>query len=77
MNLIILDDICDGGQTFVELAKHLKAQGAKAIYLYITHGIFSKGLSVLKQHFEHVYCYHTMLKAAEIDRDFLTILEDK
>tara|TARA_R110000868_G_scaffold411614_2_gene705916 strand:+ start:633 stop:1460 length:828 start_codon:yes stop_codon:yes gene_type:complete len=70
-NLLIVDDICDGGRTFIELAKTLTEHGAKDIYLYVTHGIFSKGLDVLKPYFKHVYCYHTLFDLA--DHDFLTI----
>jgi ribose-phosphate pyrophosphokinase len=43
-DLLIVDDICDGGGTFVGLAKELRKAGAKKVYLYVTHGIFSKGL---------------------------------
>ncbi len=74
-NLIILDDICDGGRTFIELAKVLKEAGANDIYLYVTHGIFSQGLEVLKEHFKYVYCYHTMLPREKIDTSFLTIFK--
>ena len=73
-DLIILDDICDGGHTFIELAKVLKTHGAGNLYLYVTHGIFSKGLDVLKLYFEKVYCYHTRLKPVEIDPLFLHVL---
>jgi|LakMenE01Jun11ns_1017448.scaffolds.fasta_scaffold9654888_1 ribose-phosphate pyrophosphokinase len=73
-NLIILDDICDGGSTFVELAKTLKKLESGDVYLYITHAIFSKGLAVLKNHIKHVYCYHTLLRAEEIDHSFLTVV---
>lgn len=72
-DMIILDDICDGGGTFIELAKILKAQGAGRLYLYVTHGIFSKGLEILKQHFTHIFCVHTFLPADQIDTDFLTV----
>jgi len=41
---LIIDDICDGGGTFVGLAKELRKYGAEKIYLYVTHGIFSRGL---------------------------------
>lgn len=41
---LIVDDICDGGATFTSLATLLKDAGAKEIYLYVTHGIFSKKL---------------------------------
>lgn len=73
---VILDDICDGGRTFTELAKTLADNGAGKIYLYVTHGIFSKGLAVLKEHFAHIYCYQTMLAHDQIDSSFLTIFEN-
>lgn len=41
--LLLVDDICDGGGTFVGLAKELRKRGAKSINLFVTHGIFSKG----------------------------------
>lgn len=41
---LIIDDICDGGGTFVGLANELRRVGASKVYLFITHGIFSKGL---------------------------------
>jgi len=40
---LIIDDICDGGGTFVGLAKELRKAGAKTVNLFVTHGIFSKG----------------------------------
>lgn len=46
-NVLIVDDICDGGATFTILAKDLLAKGAKSVSLFVTHGIFSKGLRVL------------------------------
>lgn len=45
---LIVDDLCDGGGTFITLAKHLKAQGAEKIYLYVTHGLFSRGFDVFR-----------------------------
>ena len=53
---IILDDICDGGRTFIELAKELrKVYGECYIALVVTHGIFSKGLDVILEHLDDVY----------------------
>lgn len=46
--ILIVDDICDGGATFVLLAAALYKAGAKEVNLYVTHGIFSKGLKPLK-----------------------------
>lgn len=45
--ILIIDDICDGGATFVVLAKSLYNAGAKEVNLFVTHGIFSKGLTPL------------------------------
>lgn len=42
--VLIVDDICDGGATFTLLAKELIAQGASEVNLFVTHGVFSKGL---------------------------------
>lgn len=46
-NCLIVDDICDGGRTFIELAKVLKSKNAGKIILYITHAIFSQGVKTL------------------------------
>lgn len=52
-NLLILDDICDGGRTFVGMLPAL--QGNKRIDLAVTHGIFSAGVDVLTSAFDTVY----------------------
>lgn len=46
-NYLIQDDLIDGGRTFIEVAKKLYEKGAKNVYLYGSHGIFSKGLQPL------------------------------
>lgn len=47
MDCLIVDDICDGGGTFVGLAEELKKKNAGKLYLAISHGIFNKGFEVL------------------------------
>lgn len=44
---LIVDDICDGGGTFVGLAQELKNKNAGKLYLAVSHGIFNKGFAVL------------------------------
>lgn len=51
--LFVLDDICDGGGTFLGLRTELK--DAARVELAVTHGIFSKGLEVVENAFDHVY----------------------
>lgn len=47
---LIVDDICDGGGTFNALAE-ATGVGRDRIDLWVTHGIFSKGLSELRKNF--------------------------
>ena len=44
---MIADDICVGGATFIALAKELKKKNAGKVVLFITHGVFSKGVDEL------------------------------
>lgn len=59
-DFIIVDDICEGGYTFTELAKVLKKHTVGNVYLYITHGIFSKGYKVFDNLIEGIYTYNLM-----------------
>lgn len=46
--VLIVDDICDGGATFIQFAELLYSAGAKEIHMFTTHGIYSKGTQVLR-----------------------------
>ena len=50
-NCIIIDDICDGGATFLAIAKQIKP---KHLTLMVTHVIFSKGFSELEKYFQEI-----------------------
>ena len=50
---IIVDDICDGGRTFIELGKIIRKDYDRLI-LCVTHGIFSKGVEPLDV-FDEIY----------------------
>jgi ribose-phosphate pyrophosphokinase len=52
---LIVDDICDGGFTFIGIAEELRKKNAGDIYLFVTHGIFSKGFIQLLESFKKVY----------------------
>jgi ribose-phosphate pyrophosphokinase len=45
--ILIVDDICDGGMTFIKVAEALKTFNPLQIDLAVSHGIFSKGKRVL------------------------------
>lgn len=75
-NILIVDDICDGGRTFIEASEFLKKHGAQKIYLYVTHGIFSNGLGELTKNFDYIYCHHVLHNDRYKSFDFLTILKE-
>lgn len=60
---LIVDDICDGGRTFIELAKTIKEDKmyrGQPIHLYVTHGIFSAGMNVFDGYIDHIYVRNLM-----------------
>lgn len=53
---LIIDDICDGGGTFVGLAEEIRKINPNIfLALYVSHGIFSKGMEPLEKVFNWVY----------------------
>lgn len=70
-DLILIDDICDGGITFIEIGSIIDERKTAIIdvdpnfqcgqvYLIVTHGIFSKGCYELGKHFDGVYCTNSI-----------------
>lgn len=54
--IIIMDDLCDGGATFIAEAKYLRNHfPSKKLHLYVTHGLFSKGIEELCCYFDKIY----------------------
>lgn len=52
---LIIDDIIDGGRTFLELSKLLRDKGATHVYLAVSHGIFSQGTKHLRGPLDGIY----------------------
>lgn len=75
-NVLVIDDICDGGATFIEAAKLLKQKGAEKLYLYVSHGIFSKGLDSLLKYYDRIYCHHVLHDDKFSSTDRLAILRE-
>lgn len=53
--IYIVDDICDGGGTFLLLADKLRQCNAGKVNLIVSHGIFSQGEAQLKSKLDKVY----------------------
>lgn len=71
--VIMLDDICDGGRTFIELAKELRNVTDGPIYLYVTHGIFSKGLEVFRGLIDEIFVANPW-STVDLDNNLVTKL---
>ena len=56
--LLVVDDICDGGRTFTELADAIQRYANVELDLFVSHGIFSKGTDELHKRYEDIYCYN-------------------
>jgi ribose-phosphate pyrophosphokinase len=51
---LVVDDICDGGGTFVGLADTI-GKGSHSLDLWVTHGLFSRGLDELFKRFRTIH----------------------
>lgn len=52
---IVVDDICDGGGTFIGLGKALQAKNSGDLHLIVSHGIFHKGFDPLKKIYKTIF----------------------
>ncbi|MGL4999426.1 MAG: hypothetical protein ACRC5T_10700 [Cetobacterium sp.] len=63
---LIVDDICDGGGTFIGLAEAIRKKTPGVVLdLWVTHGIFSKGLVELVKYFDVI---HTTDSYFQVDK---------
>lgn len=60
--LVVVDDICDGGRTFIELAKVIRESFNGVLTLVVTHGIFSQGFGELNKYYNEIYFENDLRK---------------
>lgn len=72
--VLIVDDICSRGGTFTHTATALKAAGAKAIYLYVTHceDTILKGSVLTDGMIQHVFTTNSIYRGGH---EKVTVLE--
>lgn len=70
-NCLVIDDICDGGATFVMLGKALDIYPRIDVDLYVTHGIFSKGIDELLKYYSHIKTTNTIKPKFTHERFFV------
>lgn len=65
-DFLIMDDILDGGGTFIGLADELKKLTDGKIYLYVTHCIATKGVEIFDGVIDKIYTANQMCADAQI-----------
>ncbi|RLA42005.1 MAG: hypothetical protein DRR06_15200 [Gammaproteobacteria bacterium] len=54
MHAVVVDDICDGGRTFIALGRKLQDRNVMSMSLFVSHGIFSNGTKRLKEMYQNI-----------------------
>lgn len=71
---IVVDDICDGGATFLALAEELQRKGAEKLTLCVSHGIFSKGFDELKKYYSEIITTNSVREFTEEERKQVKVI---
>lgn len=73
---LIVDDICDGGGTFLGVEALLREAGASEVHLAVTHGLFTKGLEVLDC-FDSISCLSSdcLIEKGYLDNDKVNLIQ--
>lgn len=73
--VLIVDDICDGGGTFVGLGRLLREHGAVP-HLFVSHGIFSGDMAPLYECFDSITCTDSIVGPKPANVNVLPICEN-
>jgi len=76
IDCVIVDDICDGGGTFLGLAEELINHNAGQLYLVVTFGIFSQGFLNLSKYFKRIYTTNGFREVKAHEYSEYTVPED-
>jgi ribose-phosphate pyrophosphokinase len=77
-DVFIIDDICDGGGTFILLGEALRKKNVGKINLIVSHGIFTKGIRAVlstiahsKPVIDHIYTTDSIRSLDNINDEFV------
>lgn len=66
-DIVIIDDICDGGRTFNNIIAAMDSVRTGKNYLLVTHGIFSAGFTELSRYFDFIYTTNSVKDLGGLD----------
>jgi ribose-phosphate pyrophosphokinase len=73
--LLVLDDICDGGRTFIEVAQAITAVSEPlTLDLAVTHGLFTKGAGVVADFYDTIYTTDSFISDKNHDKVEVNLL---
>lgn len=65
-DVLIVDDIADGGMTFIKVAEKLREKQPRKVDLAVSHGLFSKGTAILhKAGIRNIFTTNSLLRNPE------------
>lgn len=70
--IMVVDDLCDAGGTFVGLAKEIRKYTDRELNIFVTHMVNPRGIENLSENYDHVYftnSYRDWKSAFERDFD--------
>ncbi len=65
-DVFIVDDIVDSGGTLVKASSVVREQGARKVYGYCTHGLFTKGIEYVLPHFDAFFVGDTLKQKEDV-----------
>lgn len=78
-NVVIVDDILDTGGTLLACCEILKSRGAKNIYIFVTHGLFTgnKWQNLFNLNVKKIYCTDSIPSVNDLRSEKIKILSIK
>jgi ribose-phosphate pyrophosphokinase len=66
-SVVVVDDLCDGGATFLAVAKAIREKYDPSVLdLYVTHGFFTKGIDELSKQYDNIYTHNLFNNDTEV-----------
>jgi len=76
-DILLVDDIIDSGGTLIKAIEELKVKNAKKIYIYGTHGFFTKGYDNLLGRVDKVFIGDTIMQPYQSEKGLPKIVDEK
>lgn len=67
LDVIVVDDLCDGGATFEILAESINRMIPGRVDLYVSHGLFSKGVNNLLRQYDKIITTDTRFHGIDLN----------